>query len=320
LIITVTLNPAIDKSLSVPSLRLGRRHRTVERRTLAGGKGVNVARLLKTLDVPVIATGFVGGPTGTQIVEQLAREAIVNDFVSIGEESRTNTVLLDPTTGEETEINEQGPVIDADELARFRDKLLYLARGAAIVVIAGSLPRGVEPAFYATLVRELRKRGVLTVVDTEGDALRQAVRAEPDLVTPNVHEAEELIGQEFADDEDRAGAVSEIVELGAREALMTTPDGCWAQVLVDGAPQLLRATITPREPVAKVGSGDAFLAGYLAGRYNGLAPSECLRFAVACGAESTERLGAGLLDPREAERLRSEVELTTIERSAEHAV
>ena len=313
MIITVTLNPAIDKSLSVPSLRLGRRHRTVERRTLAGGKGVNVARLLKTLDVPVVATGFIGGPTGTQIAEQLTREQIVNDFVRIREDSRTNVALLDPTTGEETEINEQGPAVDDEELALLREKLLYLARGAAIVVIAGSLPRGVEPDFYATLVRELRKRGALTVVDTEGDALRHAVRAEPDLVAPNIHEAEELIGQEFADDDDRAGAVREIVALGAREALMTAPDGCWAQILVEGAPQLFRATIAPREPVAKVGSGDAFLAGYLAARYNDTPAAECLRFAVACGAESTERLGAGLLDPRAAERLRSEVDLAQVE-------
>jgi 1-phosphofructokinase/tagatose 6-phosphate kinase len=313
MIITVTLNPAIDKSLSVPSLRLGRRHRTVERRTLAGGKGVNIARMLKTLDRPVIATGLVGGATGTQILEQLTRESIVNDFVWIGEESRTNTNLIDPTTGEETEINEQGPLVDPDELASFCDKLYYLARGAAMVVVAGSLPRGVEPDFYGTLVRELHKRDVLTIVDSDGDALRQAVRAEPGVVSPNVLEAEELVGQEFADDEDRAGAVREIVALGAREALMTTPEGCIAQVLVDGSPQLFRATIAQREPVATVGSGDAFLAGYLAARYEGSPPEECLRFAVACGAESTGRLGAGLIDPRAAERLRSEVELTALE-------
>jgi 1-phosphofructokinase/tagatose 6-phosphate kinase len=93
---------------------------------------------------------------------------------------------------------------------------------------------------------------------------------------------------------------------------MTTPDGCWAQVLVDGAPQLFRVTIAPREPVATVGSGDAFLAGYIAARYSGSSPEECLRFGVACGAESTGRLGAGLIDARAAERLRSEVELTAV--------
>ncbi len=109
MIITVTLNAAIDKSLSVPNFRLGRRHRTVEQTTMAGGKGVNVARTLKSLGQPVIATGFAGGPTGTRIVEQLTEESILNDFVRIREESRTNTSVLDPTTGEQTEINERGP-------------------------------------------------------------------------------------------------------------------------------------------------------------------------------------------------------------------
>ena len=140
----------------------------------------------------------------------------------IREESRTNTSVLDPTTGEQTEINEQGPTVDADEVEQFREKLLYLARGAAIVVFAGSLPRGIEPDFYAQLVRELRKLDVMTVVDTDGEALRLAVRAEPDVVSPNVVEAEELVGHEFNDDGDRAGAVREIVSLGARSAIMTT--------------------------------------------------------------------------------------------------
>src|SRR6202035_838417 len=166
MIITVTLNAAIDKSLSVTSFRLGRRHRTVERRALAGGKGVNIARMLKTLGEPVIATGFQGGPTGTQIVAQLAEESILNDFVRIREESRTNTSVLDPTTGEQTEINERGPSVSPHELELFRDKLLYLARGAAIVVFAGSLPRGVEPDLYAALIRDLERMEGTTVVDT----------------------------------------------------------------------------------------------------------------------------------------------------------
>ena len=249
MIITVTLNAAIDKSLSVPSFRLGRRHRTTERRALAGGKGVNVARMLKTLGQPVIATGFAGGPTGSQILAQLAEESILHDFVRIREESRTNTSVLDPTTGEQTEINEQGPSVGADELEQFREKLLYLARGAAIVVFAGSLPRGVEPELYAQLLREVRKLDVMTVVDTDGDPLRHAVRAEPDVVTPNVVEAEELVGHEFHDDGDRADAVHEIVSLGARSAIMTTSDGCWAQVLVDSAPRAV-----PRHgPARRVG-------------------------------------------------------------------
>jgi 1-phosphofructokinase/tagatose 6-phosphate kinase len=311
-IITVTLNAAIDKSLSVPNFRMGRRHRTVEQTTMAGGKGVNVARTLKSLDQPVIATGFAGGPTGTRIVEQLTEESILNDFVRIREESRTNTAVLDPTSGEQTEINERGPAVSAQELELFGDKLVYLARGAEIVVFAGSLPRGVDPDYYATLIRELRKLDVTILVDTDGEPLRQAVRAEPTLISPNVNEAEELVGHEFNDDEDMVNAIREMASLGPREAIMTTADGCFACLKGESGSVLLRARIEPREPVATVGSGDAFLAGYVAARYAARTPEECLRFAVACGAESTQRLGAGLIEPREVERLVAEVDVTPV--------
>ncbi len=317
MIITVTLNAAMDKSLSVPNFRLGRRHRTVEQRTMAGGKGVNIARALKALDQPVIATGMAGGATGTRIVEQLTEESILNDFVRIREESRTNTSVLDPTNGQQTEVNERGPSVSEREVELFRDKLLYLARGAAIVVFAGSIPRGVDPDIYAMLIRELQRTGVTTVIDADGDPLHQSVRAEPDVVSPNVLEAEELVGHEFNDDAERSLAVREIVALGAREAIMTLPDGCFAQVLIDGQPCLRRARVELREPVAKRGSGDAFLAGYVAARYSGSSPEECLRYGVACGAESTARLGAGLIDPREVRRLLGEVQLSTVELPAE---
>jgi 1-phosphofructokinase family hexose kinase len=317
MIITVTLNAAIDKSLAVPNFKLGRRHRTVDQRTMAGGKGVNIARTLKALGQPVIATGFAGGATGTHIVEQLTEESILNDFVRIREESRTNTSVLDPTTGEQTEINERGPSVSAREVELFANKLLYLARGAAIVVFAGSLPRGVEPEIYASLIHDLERLDVITVVDTDGEPLRHAVRAEPDVVSPNMLEAEELVGHEFSGEEERSQVVAEIAALGPREAIMTLPDGCFAQVLVDGQRRLKRARIEPREPVARSGSGDAFLAGYVAARYEGRAPDQCLRFGVACGAESTGRLGAGLIDAREARRLMGDVELTVIDQPAQ---
>jgi 1-phosphofructokinase family hexose kinase len=317
MIITVTLNTAIDKTLSVPNFRLGRRHRTVEQTTMPGGKGVNVARVLKSLGAPVIATGLAGGATGTRIVEQLTQLSVLSDFVRIREESRTNTAVIDPTTGEQTEVNERGPAVTAQEVELFCDKLLYLARGAQICLFAGSLPRRVEPGLYADLIRELRKIGVTTIVDTDGDPLRQAVRAEPSVVSPNVLEAEELVGHEFNDDEDRLIAVREMTQLGAREAIMTADDGCVAMVHEEGGSKLYRLRVDPLETYSAVGSGDAFLAGYIAARYSGRPPSECLRFGVACGAESTQHIGAGVIEPREAERLESEIAVEAVEIPAE---
>jgi 1-phosphofructokinase family hexose kinase len=317
MIITVTLNAALDKTLEVPNFTPGRRHRTVDQTTMPGGKGVNVARALKRLGQPVIATGLAGGATGSRIMEGLGDEAILNGFVRIREESRTNTAVLDPTTGMHTEINERGPAVTVMELELFRDKLRYLAKGASICVFAGSLPRGMEPDVYAGLVREIRKLGVLTILDTEGDPLRLAVRAEPDVVFPNELEAEELVGHEFNDVDDRAQAVAEIVRLGAGEAIMTVSDGCYAQVIEEGSTVLYRVRIEEQEARSSIGSGDAFLAGYVAARYGGRSPVECLRYGVACGAESTQHFGAGLLDLGKVEKLLVEVEAERLELRAE---
>lgn len=316
MIITVTLNAAIDKTLAVPNFQLGRRHRAVEQTSMAGGKGVNVARALKALGQPVIATGIAGGPTGMRIIEMLTEDAILNDFVRIRGESRTSTAVIDPTSGRQTEINERGPTVTEAELGLFVDKLLYLAKGAGVCVFCGSLPPGIDPGVYGELIRELRRLGVMTLLDSEGEALRIGTRACPDAVTPNELEAEELVGHEFADDEDRLVALSEIAELGARDAVMTLSTGCVALV-GDGADRrLYRVRVEPQEPVSAVGAGDAFLAGYVSSRYAGHPAEDCLRFAVACGAESTQHFGAGVLDPREADRLLPEVRVEPLEQPA----
>lgn len=297
MIITVTLNAAIDNTLAVPHFRLGKRHRAVDKHAAAGGKGINVARALKCLGQPVIATGFAGGATGTRIIEYLTAESVLNDFVRIGNDSRTSSVVIDPTSGEQTEIHERGPVVTEAELELFSEKLLYLARGADVCVFAGSIPRGVPDEVYAELIAELRKIGVNTVVDAYAEAMRLAVKAEPDLVSPNLAEAEELVGREFADGdgEDIALAITEMRNLGARDVVVTAPDGCWASF--DSQPQtMLRATIDPLEPVSTVGSGDAFLAGFVTAQYIGLDADASLRHGVACGAESTLHFGAGIVE------------------------
>ena len=316
MIITVTLNPALDKTLQVPNFTPGRRHRSVDQVTMPGGKGINVARVIKRLGQPVIATGIAGGATGTRIVEALNDEAILNAFVRIRDESRTNTAVLDPTSGLQTEINERGPSVSPQELELFHDKLLYLAKGASICVFAGSLPRGMDTGVYAELVRDVKRLGVTTIVDTDGEPLRLAMRAEPDIVSPNELEAEELVGQEFNDVEDRGQAVIEMTRLGAGESIMTVRDGCYAHVLDEG-PALYRVSVTEQEPRSRIGSGDAFLAGYVAARYGGQPPVECLRYAVACGAESIEHFGAGVLNPDRVQRLLTEVDAERLELGAE---
>ncbi|HVV58853.1 MAG TPA: 1-phosphofructokinase family hexose kinase [Gaiellaceae bacterium] len=312
MIVTVTLNAAIDRTLTVPNFQRGQRHRASAGLTLAGGKGINVARALKALGVPVVATGLAGGRNGTRIVEELTGEAILNDFVRIEGESRTSTAVVDPADGTYTEINEWGPAVRPEELEILLDKLRYLTQGAEVVVFAGSLPRDVANDFYAEAIRELGRRHVPVVLDCEGEPLRLGLEAEPFLVSPNQAEAEGVVGQELYDDDDFCLALDQIAEMGARNVIVTTEAGCVALFREERETSRFRAVAPRVEPVSTVGSGDVLLAAYLAARHAGRPFAEALRSAVSAGAASTLEVGAGRFDPRQAGRLHAGVEVTEL--------
>lgn len=315
MIISVTLNAAIDRTVAVPNFRLGHRHRSVESRTAPGGKGVNVARALAALERPVVVTGLAGGANGDRVIRSLEAEGLLTDFIRIAEETRINLAVVDPTSGDQTEINERGPEVRPEELEAFVERLEYLARGARLCVLAGSLPPGVEVDFYGRLVRILDEMGVQVLLDAEGEAMHAGMRAGPAMVTPNRLEAEELVGREFESRDELYDVLGELVDLGPRQAAITLPEGCVA-VLEDGGRQTVEATIEPLEPVSTVGSGDAFVAGFVAGIYDGLSPTESLAYAVACGAESTQHLGAGRVDRDRVEGLVDQVQVKPVETRA----
>ena len=298
-IVTVTMNAALDRILTVPNFERGHRHRASERLTLAGGKGVTVARALKRLGVPVVATGLAGGRNGRRILEELAEEAILNDFVRIGDESRTSTAVSDPTNGSYTEMLEWGPLVQPEEVEVLLEKVDYLARGAELVVLAGSLPRGVEDGFYADVIRQLNRRGVRAVLDSEGEPLRLGLEAEPFLVSPNQQEAEAVVGQEFVEEADFLSALEHLEDLGARNVLITYETGCFASLREERSqPRRYRAAAPQLDAVSRVGAGAVLLAGFVAAWLEHASPEEVLRRAVAAGAASTLDVGPGRFEPR----------------------
>lgn len=309
LILTVTLNAAIDRTIAVPRMMVGNRHRAVDSQRAPGGKGVNVARALKALGEPVVATGLAGGATGARIRELLTAEDVLHDFVEVANESRTNISLVDPTTGSQTEINERGPEVSEAEVERYIDRVLYLARGASFCVIAGSLPPGAPIEVYPRLIEGLRQLDVPVLLDTDGEPMRAGLRAEPALVAPNLIEAEEAVGFEFGDQGDFAMGLRSLIEMGAEEAVITTPAGCVAFAGDHGERRGYEASIEALEPISPVGAGDAFLAGLASARRGGKSTEECLALAVACGAESTQHFGAGNIDPRAVKALAGKVEV-----------
>jgi 1-phosphofructokinase len=317
MILTVTLNAAVDRTLVVPSLSLGHRHRAPESVTLAGGKGINVARGLRTLGVPVLATGFAGGRNGDAIRDGLSEAAIPFDLVEIEGYSRTSTAIIDPMAGTQTEINEYGPEVSPAEVREFSRRLEHLMEYATAVVFAGSLPPNLDEGYFVGLVQRSRERGLYTVVDSTPSVLRAALKANPSLVSPNQHEAESVVGFDFIEDGDFLRGLSRLVELGASGACITSPSGHSYLTMEDG---IVSARAPRVEALSTIGSGDAYLAGLLAGLlHRNLAPVDAVRLAAGCAGANAETLGAGVLDARRAEELSESVQIDFLSRDFEES-
>ena len=254
MIVTVTTNAALDRTLTVPVFQIGFRHRSSDVLTLAGGKGINVARALKILEVPVVATGLAGGRTGTRIIEELTSEAILNDFVRISAESRNVDRRRRPDRRHPHGDQRVGARGDARSSSRCSRRSSTTSRAAPTSSSSsGSLPRKVATTFYADAVRDLARRDVRVVLDSEGEPLRLAVEAGPFLVSPNQREAEQLVGQELEDDDDFLMALDAIAEMGAaqrphhaRERMLRAP----AHRTEDAADPRIRAARGARCPVS----------------------------------------------------------------------
>jgi 1-phosphofructokinase family hexose kinase len=275
-----------------------------------------VARVIKTLGRPVIATGFVGGRRGDQIQSDLNDDGILCDFVRIRGESRTSTAIVDPALNAITEINEQGPEIREDEIDLMCRKLGYLGKGADIAVVAGSLPRGIDPGCYGEIISQLKHLGVTVFFYADGEPFRLGVKSGPDFVFPRQEEAEQVIGYEFNGRKDLLQAAKRLREMGSKSAVITYRYGCVADLDTDDGPRRFVGDIPQPERAIVLGSGDALVAGYAVRLAEGGGPAECLRFGLGCAAANFARDGAGVLSVDDVTRMAEEVELKEVRSGA----
>lgn len=308
MIVTVTLNTALDKTSTVPNFEVGRRHRAIEITVLPGGHGINVARSLKNIGYPVIATGLLGGQTGMNIAEQLTREGIPHDFIRIKGESRTSTAIIDPASGSQTEINEFGPRVYRKELSMFIEKLEYLSKTSEFVIFCGSIPPNIKGSMYSEMVRRLRSKKVLSVLDAAGEPLRLGIKGKPYLIKPNQEEAETIVGYEFQDEERFILGLERLRSMGAQNVIVTNSSGFYATI----DDRFFRGFTPDVEVVSTVGSGDAFVAGLISGMAQKMELEESMLMALAAGAANAMSYGAGHFQKRTFEELLSKGEVTEI--------
>ena len=305
MILTVTLNTALDITYRVRSLRPHASHRVSEVIERPGGKGVNVARVLAALGHEVTATGFAGGATGRVLRERLADTPGVTDaLVPIAGPTRRTIAVVDELSGDTTQLNEPGPQVTPAEWSTFLDHYAELLPSASAVALSGSLPPGVPVGAYGGLIRAARALGVPVLLDTSGEPLRRGVAARPDIIKPNSDELAELTGSHeplrATQDARRRGAHAVIASLGPEGLLAATPEGHW------------RATPPARVHGNPTGAGDSAVAGLLSGLVERLPWPDRLARAVALSTATVRAAAAGEFDRAAYEELRGRVAVTGV--------
>ncbi|MCF3132903.1 1-phosphofructokinase family hexose kinase [Streptomyces olivochromogenes] len=303
MILTVTLNTALDITYRVRSLRPHATHRVSDVFERPGGKGLNVARVLAALGHRVTVTGFAGGGTGLAVRDGLADlRGMVDALVPVAGATRRTIAVVDELSGDTTQLNEPGPQVAPAEWAAFQDAYGELLRGASAVALCGSLPPGVPVGAYAGLIRTARTAGVPVLLDTSGEPLRRGVAARPDIVKPNAEELAELTGSHeplrATQDARRRGAHAVVASLGAEGLLAHTPEGRW------------RAAPPARVLGNPTGAGDSAVAGLLSGLVEHLPWPERLARAVALSAATVRAPAAGEFDRATYDELVGRISVT----------
>lgn len=309
MLLIITPNPALDRTMVFHGLRLGGVFRTDEVIIAAGGKGLNVARAARSLGQPALVCAPLGGLTGDAVARLAAAEGLAGCWTRHqAGETRTCVLVVDREASDATALNEVGPALSADDWRAFTEDVLAAAAGAELCLVSGSLPPGIAPAALGSLVAALAAQGARTIVDSSGSALVAALAAQPWGVKVNGAELGAALGRVV---EDVPGAVAALTELrAAGVALAAVSLGALGCVAAD-ASSVSWARPPAVRVVSSVGSGDSLLAGLATGLIRGMALPEALRLAVACGTADALTIGGGRIDLDELARLRAAVWLET---------
>lgn len=304
MILTVTANPCIDRAMFVHELRPFDTNRVTRTEVDAGGKGINLSRVAKEMGAPTLATGVLGGQAGQFIRSILDGRDVPHDFMEIVGETRTNSSVEEAMGNPPTTFNEQGPAITEAELAELHDHCLGLADrlNPAWVCLCGSVPPGVPPEFYGELGGAIRGRGIRLLVDADGPLLAAGLSAKPDMLKPNLEEAERFLGHSIVGVNGAVAATRELAELASDGAYVLVSLGAQGAVLRVGS-EVWVGKSPEITAVSTIGSGDSLLGALLSGLVSGLSVSMALRWGLAAGAATALTNGAQIANRAAIEEL-----------------
>ena len=287
MIITVTMNPAIDKTVEIDSFNHGGLNRIKKVTIDAGGKGINVSKTIHALGGESIATGFLGGNNGNSILNQLKEVGVFTDFVKVDSETRVNTKVIE-ASGIVTELNESGASVSKKDIDELLLKLDCYLNEEALLVLSGSIPNGVSKDIYKKLTEYAHEKGATVFVDADGELFAEALKASPDIIKPNKIELEKYMGYSLESSEKIVTAGKQLVQEGVKTVIISLgADGAY---FIDKKHTLYSPGLSVKAH-STVGAGDAMVAAFSYGINQGYSMEECAKLGIATSAGAVTTVG-----------------------------
>jgi 6-phosphofructokinase 2 len=308
LIYTITLNPALDRTLLIDEMREDVPNRIIREESYAGGKGIDVSKVLTALGAENRALGFIAGFAGRQLEAQLVRDGTGCGFIPVSGETRINVIVHEIGTGRQIIFNSVGPKVKPFELIEIVD-VVKRVEEPEFVSIGGSLPPGAHPEIYRKIIETSRLRGAKVVLDVDREALSVGIRGKPDIIKPNIHELSHLSGRKLEKRGEILEAARKINRKGVGTVLVSMgPKG----ILLVSEGKAYQAVPPKVEVVNTIGAGDSSVAGFIYGLSKGFDLKESLIWATAAGTATTLRRGTALARREDVEKIVPQVEVKTI--------
>jgi len=312
MIYTITLNPALDRTIWIDRIRDDVSNRILEERSYAGGKSVDVSKVLKNFQVDNVALGLVGGFAGRELEGRLLNGGIQCDFIRVSGETRTNIIIHERETGRQLAFNARGPEIRPSELMQLMEQIESL-HSPEVVTIGGSLPPGVSPEIYRRMITIVKRCQSRVVLDVDGQALKVGIKAMPAVIKPNIHELSELVGRELRSMEEVANAARDICSQGVEMVLVSMgPRG----IMLVAEGREYHATPPEVKVSSTIGAGDSSVAGFIYGLVMGRSLKECLVYAAAAGTATTISEGTALCQKEDFDKILPQVRLEVLKEDA----
>ena len=306
MIYTLTLNPALDRFIVIDKLMDEDTIRVIEEKFYAAGKGIDVSRVIRELGGESVVLGLLGGYDGLNLEGLLINAGVITDFTKISQETRTNIIIKERSSGRQFVISAKGPEVTAAEVGQIYNHVQSI-RGMDYLVMSGSLPRGVTANLYGQLILAAKKQRALVFLDTDGIALKESVNYQPSGIKPNLFELSRLVNRELKNEKDIIVACEEIHQKAVPYILVSRgKDG----LILSTKEQIIMAKAPAIKVGSTVGAGDSTLAGFILAHSQGKDLSECVRLACAAGTATAMTPGTELCHKEDLEKILTEVEIS----------